>query len=168
MRDFASAYLREHYRGIDVHTNSWSGLSGIVFVMHALIAIIYLIAALFVLISVALTASKLLQSETGKMAIYKSMGLSSDRLRISFALRFLVVVIIGTGVGIGLSAVFADSAIAKIFKTFGIGEFHSGFSILGTVLPMFVIPFLFFGAALIFSARLKQVSIVKLISENEE
>ena len=136
--------------------------------MHALIGVIYLVAALFILVSVALTASKLLQSETGKMAIYKSMGLSSGRLRFSFALRFLIVVIIGTGIGICLSAFLADPVIGRIFKMFGIGEFHSGFSILGTVLPMVAIPLLFFGFALAFSAKLKRISIVKLISENED
>ena len=102
------------------------------------------------------------------MAIYKSMGLSSGRLRISFALRFLVVVIIGTGIGICLSAFFADSVVGRIFRMFGIGEFHSGFSILGTILPMITIPLLFFGFSLAFSAKLKQISIVKLISENED
>ena len=79
VRDYAMEYLQNNYRGIDVHTNSWSGLDGIVFVMHALIAVIYLVAALFILISVALTSGKLLQSETGKMAVYKSLGLSSER-----------------------------------------------------------------------------------------
>ena len=168
MRDYAMAYLQENYRGIDVHTNSWSGLDGIVFVMHMLIAGIYLIAALFILVAVALTASKLLQSETGKMAIYKSLGMSSERLRLSFALRFLIVVIIGTGIGICLSALCADSVIGNIFKNFGISEFHSGFSVLGIVLPMIAIPFLFFLFARAFSAKLKQVSIVNLIAENDD
>lgn len=109
-----------------------------------------------------------LQTETGKMAIYKSMGLSSGRLRVSFALRFLIVVIIGTAIGICLSALCADSAIGGIFKMFGIGEFGIGFSVLGTVLPMVAIPLLFFGFAFAFSAKLKRVSIVNLISENDD
>ncbi len=168
VRDYAMAYLQEHYRGIDVHTNSWSGLDGIVFVMHALIVVIYLIAALFILVAVALTAGKLLQSETGKMAIYKSMGLSSGRLRLSFAFRFLLVVMIGAGIGIVLSAFCADNVVESIFKMFGIGEFSSGFSVLGTVLPMVIIPLLFFGFALAFSAKIKRVSIVNLIAQNDE
>lgn len=167
-RDYAMAYLQEHYRGIDVHTNSWFGLDGIVFVMHALIAVIYLIAALFILAAVALTAGKLLQSETGKMAIYKSMGLSSGRLRLSFALRFLIVVMTGAGIGIFLSVFCADTVIERIFRMFGIGEFSSGFSVLGTVLPMVIIPLLFFGFALAFSAKIKRVSIVNLIAQNDE
>ena len=167
VRDYAMAYLQEHYRGIDVHTNSWSGLDGIVLVMHALIAVIYLIAALFVLISVALTAEKLLQAETGKMAIYKSMGLTSAQLRISFALRFLLVVALGTVIGLLLSALFADPAIGSLFRMFGIGEVHSGFSFLGVLLPLIVIPLLFFVFALLFSGKLKQVDIARLLSENE-
>ena len=168
IRDYAMEYLQENYRGIDVHTNSWSGLDGIVFVMHALVGVIYLVAALFILISVALTANKLLQSETGKMAIYKSMGLSPGRLRLSFALRFLIVVIIGTGIGICLSALCADSAISSVFKMFGIGEFRSGFSVLGTILPMITIPLLFFGFAYAFASKLKKISIVNLIKNNDD
>ncbi len=168
MRDFAMNYLQEHYRGIDVHTNSWSGLDGIVLMMHALIAVIYLIAAVFILVSVALISSKLLQAETGDMAVYKSMGLSTESLRLSFALRFLTVVTIGTAAGILLSAVFADGIIGKMFLSFGIGDFHSGFSIMGTLLPFIAIPFLFFLFAWAFSARLRQVSIVALITENDD
>ena len=102
------------------------------------------------------------------MAIYKSMAMSSGKLRLSFALRFLTVVVIGTLIGICLSAVFADSAIGGLFKLFGIGAFHSGFSVLGTVLPLVIIPLLFFVFALVFSVKLKRISIVQLISEHED
>lgn len=168
MRDFAMNYLQAHYRGIDVHTNSWSGLDGIVFLMHVLIVVIYLVAAVFIMVSVALISGKLLQAETGNMAIYKSMGLSTARLRFSFSLRFLAVVTAGTVAGILLSAVLADRLIGRMFRSFGIGDFHSGFSAMGTLLPFTAIPFLFFLFAWAFSARLKQVSIVTLITENDD
>ena len=166
MRDFAMGYLQEHYRGIDVHTNSWSGLDEIVFLMHILILALYLIAAVFILVSVALISGKLLQAETGNMAVYKSMGLSTGRLRRSFALRFLTVAAAGTAAGILLSALTADGMIGEVFRPFGIGDFHSGFSVMGTFLPLVVIPVLFFLFACFFSAKLKQVSIVTLITEN--
>lgn len=101
------------------------------------------------------------------MAIYKSMGFSTGRLRISFALRFLIVVTVGVVVGLVLSQLFADGMIAGFFKSFGIGEFHVGFSGLGTILPLLIIPLLFFAFAWVFSSKLKQVSIVTLISEND-
>ena len=168
VRDYAMKYLQEHYRGVDVHTNSWSGLDGIVSTMHLLIALIYLIAAVFILIAVWLAANKLMQAETEKMAIYKSMGLSHLRLRLSFALRFFLVVLLGTVAGVVISELFADSVIAKIVQSFGIGEFHSGLGILGTLVPLVVLPLLFFGFAYFFSSKLKRVSIINLISNNEE
>ena len=168
MRDFAMGYLQEHYRGTSVHTNSWSGLNGIVFLTHILILALYLIAAVFILVSVALISGKLLQAETGNMAVYKSMGLSTVRLRRSFALRFLIVAAAGTAAGILLSALTADGMIGKVFRSFGIRDFHSGFSVMGTLLPFVLIPALFFLFAWAFSARLKQVSIVTLITENPD
>lgn len=168
MRDFAMSYLQEHYRGIDVHTNSWSGLDGIVLLMHSLIAAVYLIAAVFIMVAVALISGKLLQAEMGNMAVYKSLGLSTVRLRLSFSLRFLAVVTAGTAGGVLLSAVFADGMIGKLLSAFGIGDFHSEFSMMGTLLPLTVIPVLFFIFAWAFSAKLKQVSIVTLITENED
>lgn len=168
MRDFAMHYLQEHYRGIDVHTNSWSGLDGIVLLMHILIIVIYLISAIFIMISVALISEKLLQAETGNMAVYKSMGLSTGKLRLSFCLRFLAVVMAGTTVGILFAAIFADKMVGRLFRLFGISNFHSAFSMLGTLLPFIVIPFLFFLFAWAFSARLKQVSIVTLIIEHDD
>lgn len=168
MRDFAMGYLQEHYRGTSVHTNSWSGLNGIVFLTHILILALYLIVAVFILVSVALISGKLLQAETGNMAVYKSMGLSTVRLRRSFALRFLIVAAAGTAAGILLSALTADGMIGKVFRSFGIGDFHSGFSVMGTLLPFVLIPALFFLFARFFSARLKQVSIVTLITENPD
>lgn len=168
MRDYAMKYLQDSYRGIDVHTNSWSGLSGIVFVMHMLIAVIYVITSLFIFIAVYLTASRLLQSETGNMAIYKSLGMSVSVLRISFALRFAATAAIGSLVGMILSMMFSDSAIGAIFRTFGIGSFSSAFSFMGSALPTIAVIILFFGFAWLSSAKIRRVSLVQLISENDE
>ena len=167
VRDYAMDYLQKNYRGIDVHTNSWSGLDGIVAMMHGLIGVIYLVAAFFILISVALSTGKLLTYEAGTMAVYKSIGLSAKKLRRSVAFRFLIVSAIGTVCGLFVSAFVADGAVGMIFKNFGIGQFHSGFSILGNIFPLLILPTLFFIFAWAFSAKLKQVSIINLINENE-
>ncbi|MDE7283835.1 MAG: hypothetical protein K2N85_09685, partial [Lachnospiraceae bacterium] len=71
VRDYAMNYLQKSYSGIDVHTNSWSGLDGIVAMMHGLIGVIYLVAAFFILIAVALSTGRLLIYEAGTMAVYK-------------------------------------------------------------------------------------------------
>lgn len=167
MRDYAYEYLNSHYQGIDVHTNSWSGLDGIVQLMHLLIAILYGITALVILGSVMLIAGKLLQAETFHMAVYKSLGLQTSALRISFVLRFFSVTFAGAVIGIILSMLLTDSLIGMSFRTFGIGEFAVGFSILGYVVPLIIIPLLFTAFAWIYSAKLKKLSVAALIAENE-
>ena len=168
VRDYVYDYLEEHYRGIDVHTNSWSGLSGIVLVMHMLIVGLYVVTAMIILITVALVAGKLLQSEKSNMAIYKSLGLYTGKLRISFALRFLIVVLGGALLGFAAAGILADPVIGSVFKNFGIGEFEAGFSMLGNIVPIIVVPMLFALSAWIYSARLSRVSIVELIAEDGE
>ncbi len=167
VRDYAMEYLQDSYQGIDVHTNSWSGLDGIVSLMHGLMIVIYLVAALCILVSASLSTHKLILAETGNMAVYKSMGMSDNRLRLSFSVRFLIVVVLGALIGVFLSVIFADSLIGKIFQMFGIGEFQSRLSVLGTFLPPLAVTLLFFGFVWLFSARLKRVSIIKLISEEQ-
>ena len=104
-------YLQKNYRGIDVHTNSWSGLDGIVAMMHGLIGVIYVVVAFFILIAVALSTGKLLAYEAGTMAVYKSMGLSVKKLRRSFAFRFLIVSVTGTVCGLLVSAFVSDGVV---------------------------------------------------------
>lgn len=168
VRDYAMQYLQDNYSGIDVHTNSWSGLSGIVSMMHLLIVVIYMIAALVILISVALISDKLLLAETLDMAIYKSLGLRSSALRLSFALRFLLVSAVGATLGILLSMLVSDSVIGSLFKMFGIGQFAVPFGLLGTLFPPTIVIVLFFVFALLLSRKIGRVNMIKLISENQE
>lgn len=168
VRDYVYDYLEEHYRGIDVHTNSWSGLDGIVFVMHMLILGLYAVTAMIILITVALVAGKLLQSEKSNMAIYKSLGLYTGQLRLAFALRFLLVVLVGAFLGFVAAGILADPLIGAVFKSFGIGEFEAGFSMPGNVAPLVIIPMLFTLSAWFYSAKLSRVSIVELIAEDGE
>ena len=168
VRDAAMKFLQDNYRGIDVHTNAWSGLEGIVSLMRLLIGLIYAIAALFILIAAALIASKLLRSETYNLAIYRGIGLSAASLRRAFALRFLMAAAIGAVIGMLFSAAGADEIIGGIFRLFGIGAFRSRFSALGTLLPPLAVAALFFGFAWLFSAKIARISLAKLLSENDE
>ena len=168
VRDYAMQYLQENYKGIDVHTNSWSGLDGIVSMMYLMIMMIYLVAALFILTSVALISAKLLSAETSDTAIYKSLGLRGRVLRFSFALRFLLVSSVGATVGTLVSVAISGKLIGNLFKRFGIGEFSAAPGILGILLPSVVVTALFFGFSLLLSRKIRCVNMTKLISENEE
>ncbi len=168
VRDYVMQYLQENYKGIDVHTNSWSGLDGIVSMMHLLIVVIYVVAALFILTSVALISAKLLGAETPDTAIYKSLGLRGRTLRFSFALRFLLTSAVGAVIGTFVSVLISGKLVGSLFKMFGIGEFSSSPGILGILLPPVIVTILFFGFAFLLSRKIGRVNIIRLISENEE
>ncbi|MCM1288818.1 MAG: ABC transporter permease [Clostridium sp.] len=168
VRDYAMRYLQDNYSGIDVHTNSWSGLSGIVSMMHLLIVVIYIIAAFCILISVALISAKLLLTEISDTAICKSLGLRSVTLRFSFALRFLLVSAVGAVLGTLLSILVSGSLVGSLFKLFGIGAFTASHGLLVTLFPPTIVTVLFFAFALLLSDKIGRVNIIRLISENEE
>jgi len=160
VRDYAMRYLQENYKGVDVHTNSWSGLDGIVSMMHLLILVIYLVAALFILISAALVSAKLLSAEASDTAIYKGLGLRGGILRLSFALRFLLVSAAGAVLGTLVSALISEKLAGSVFKMFGIGEFDSAPGILGILLPPVAVIILFFGFAFLLSRKIERVNMI--------
>ncbi len=157
MRDYIYEYLEEHYQGIDVHTNRWSGLDDI----------LYFFAALLIFISVSFISRKLLQSEKGAIAIYRSLGFGISKLRISFLLRFLLIVLLGTGIGLMIAETFADTLVGLIFRKFGISEFVIGISILGTLVPALMIVFFFGFSTWVSSAKLSKIRVIELLSESE-
>ncbi|NBJ94318.1 hypothetical protein [Parablautia muri] len=74
----------------------------------------------------------------------------------------------GALLGFLAAGILADPLIGAVFKRFGIGEFAAGFSMLGNIVPLVVIPMLFALSAWLYSARLSRVSIVELIAEDGE
>ena len=167
MRDWAMKYLQDNYRGVDIHNNGWSGLDGIVFVIKLLLVAIYIISGLFILVATMLTVNKLIRSETARTAIYRSLGTKNSTLKLSFSMRFFIVVLTGSVAGIILSQLLSDRIISVFFRLIGISEFNRPFGLLSSVLPLTVIPLLFFACAFAFSGKLKNMSITTLIRENE-
>lgn len=158
--------LEQDYKAqIDVHTNSWSGLSGIVKTLHLLITLMITVVIIFILVVVVLTGSKLLYAEQRDMAIYKIIGFPSTSIRLAFALRFGIVVMIGAIIGMALGTVLADPVITVLLKQFGIGEFHSSYGSFRRFLPPLFITLLFTGFAYLFSRRIKRIQLTILLSK---
>ena len=148
---------------MDVHTNSWSGLDGIVETLHLLVIFMYIVVIIFILVTIGLTTSKILNFEKKDMGIYKAIGFTSNKLRWSFAIRFLGVSFIGSMIGMIFSILFADKLIEVMLKTFGIGEFVSLTNIINTILPVITITLLFTLFSYIFSRKIKKINLINLI-----
>lgn len=150
---------------LEVHTNSWSGLDGIVKAMRLMMAFMYAVVAIFIAVVITLSSSRFIRSEQRDMAILKSIGLTSAMLRRAFALRFSLVVLLGALAGLLLSCACADRIISQIVSLFGIGAFHSGFSLQGYILPVLAVTLLFTAFAYLGSGKLKRFSLAQIIQE---
>ena len=151
--------LEAAYGGdVHVHENSWPGLYGILAAMHMLVLVMYGMVIVFTLIVTILTGSRILASEQRDLAIYKSFGFSSARLRLTFVFRFALVAAAGSVVGIILAAVATDPLVASVMRLAGISNFSSAPGMIRMLFPAGVVIFLFAGFAYLVSGSIKRVS----------
>lgn len=80
-------------------------------------------AALLACVAVALVSRRMLAGERRDLGIYRALGFRSGALRLSFALRFLTVALIGSLVGAALVIVGGSTAVGSLFGLFGAGAF---------------------------------------------
>ncbi|MCM1048867.1 MAG: ABC transporter permease [Clostridiales bacterium] len=153
--------------GADVylHENSWPGLYGILSAMELLIYFMYGIVAVVVLVVISLTASKLLVMEQKDLSIYKTIGFTQAKLRISFVLRFGIVSMIGATAGILLSALFTDAFVTALLRMFGISNFSSYMTLPNTLFPLITVIGLSLAFAWITAGKIKKCRLITLISE---
>ncbi len=158
--------LQERFKlQADIHTNSWSGLSGIVGTMHLLTAFMYAAAAVFILAAVGLQGGKMLAREQKDMAILKSLGMTASRLRLGFTVRISMAAMIGSAIGAVICIISADTLISGIMESFGIGEFISENGVMFAILSALSVCLLFGLFAYSYSRRIKTIPITLLTSQ---
>ena len=166
VRDAVMEELSSRYRvEVALHTNSWSGLDGIVNTLHILVAFMYMIVAIVVCIVILLSANRVLHAEQKDLAIYKSCGFTSVKLEISFGLRYGIAAAVGAVVGLVMSGFLANYAVTWILRNFGIGEFKPVISLWNIVFPAVVIILLALAFALLASYKIKKVPVTQLLAD---
>ncbi|MCM1345334.1 MAG: ABC transporter permease [Lachnospiraceae bacterium] len=148
-----------------LHENSWPGLYGILSAMELLMYFMYGIVAAVVLVVISLTGSKLLAMEQKDLGIYKTIGFTSGKLRISFVLRFGIVSLVGAAAGILLSALLTDPFVAALLRMFGISNFSSHMTVSNTLFPAAAVIGLSAVFAWVVAAKVKNCRLVSLIEE---
>lgn len=153
--------------GGDVHTheNTWPGLFGIIFAMRVLVAFMYGIVFLFILIVTVMTGSKMLSAERRDIGIYKAIGFTFRQLKLSFALRFTIVAMTGSGAGVLLGAMLTDVLISTVMKLAGISNFASIPSVFSSVFPAVIVTLLFMSFAYFAAGKIKKTDLTVLITE---
>ena len=150
---------------IEIDENDWSGIESIIQAMSALERFMYLITMIFILITCSLTGSKILHKEQHDMGIYKSLGFVSGKLRFAFSLRFCVVALVGSVLGIAASAFLTDPMATAMLKMCGISRFSSSLNLFQMVLPAMIVSVLFLAFAYLTAGKVKRVEPGILIVE---
>ena len=108
----------------------------------------------------------MLRSEEKNLAIYKSIGFTSNQLRAGFSIRIILASAFGAVIGIILCTFTADSIISMLMSHFGIGQFVSKYGTVSSALAGFVIIILFFAFSFWYSRRIRKVPVSVLATEN--
>lgn len=161
-----TAALESTYGGdVHVHENTWPGLFGIISAMRALLIFMYACVTVFILIVTVMTGSRILAAEQRNTGIYKAIGFTDQRLRLSFALRFGVTAAVGAMVGTALAALCTDPLVSSAMKLAGISNFSSTTTLDGVLPPAVVVIGLFTLFAYTAAGKIKRTDLTVLIAE---
>lgn len=133
--------------------------------VQAIQAIIYLFSVLFAFIIVRMVCAKTFVQERTDMGIFKAIGFMSNRLRLLFAFRFLLLALLGAALGTALSVAFSARLIGSILSIIGLGKFSAPFTFIAVILPIGVIGVCFFVFAYFSSRKIRHVATRELIVE---
>ena len=130
----------------------------------AMVVIIYVISIVFSLVVVMMFCKKAFLQERRDIGIYKSLGFTSGKLRMQFAIRFLIVSLIGSALGVALSLFFTEPVLKAVFRIIGVW-FNAKFSPIAFLVPVAIIAVSFFSFAYLASRKIKTVEIKELVIE---
>ena len=127
--------------------------------------IIYVLSIVFMLVVVIMVCSKVFIRERTDIGIQKALGLTSKALRFQFAVRFMLVAIIGSAFGIILSNIASVPLLNSILGMIGLTNIVTHFTVLCVVVPIVISAGAFFIFAYMASAKVKKVEVRELICE---
>ena len=133
--------------------------------INLLKAIIYSFSGVFMLIAVVLLCTKAFVLERRDIGIYKAIGFTSAKLRLSFALRFSFVALLGSLIGVALSQLFTQKMMEMLLRVIGLCYLELETGVLDILIPMALLILGFFVFALIASRKIKKVETRELVSE---
>ncbi len=133
--------------------------------VNAMKAIIYSFSIIFALVVIRMVCSKCFSREKIDIGIYKSLGFTSNRLRLQFALRFFVVSLIGSVLGMVLSLAFSAKLIGAALSLIGVSQISTDYTFFTLLVPVSLVGLCFFLFAFMVSGKIKKIEIRELVTE---
>ncbi|MGN0622868.1 MAG: FtsX-like permease family protein [Oscillospiraceae bacterium] len=127
--------------------------------------VIYVFSIIFAFVVVRLVCSKTFIQERTDIGIYKAIGFTSKRLRSGFAIRFLIIAVLGSIFGAVLSLLFSEKILSLLFGLMGLSKVVLEYTAASILVPVFAICLSFFVFAYLVSRRVKKVAVRELVVE---
>lgn len=131
----------------------------------AMKAVIYLISSLFAFIVVTMVCTKTFVREKTDIGILKAIGFTSNSLRLQFAVRFLIVAVLGISIGTAASLCFSEKLASLMLRSMGIAKFVIEYRFMTVALPIIAVALSYFLFAFITASRTKRIEVRSLITE---
>ena len=127
--------------------------------------VIYILSIVFAVVVVAMVCSKLFLKERKDIGIYRALGFTTRALRLQFAIRFLIIALIGSVFGCILSLLFTETILGALLKIIGMCVFKVTMTVYTIAIPIVAICVSFFVFAYISSRKVKTVETRELVIE---
>ena len=134
-------------------------------VVSVLKAVIYGFSVLFALVVVAMVCNKAFIRERRDIGIYKAIGFTAKHLRTGFALRFLWIGMLGSGLGALLSIRCSNKLLGLVLGLIGLSKVILHYTWISLFVPAALICLSFALFAYIASHKIKRVATSELIVE---
>ena len=132
-------------------------------IVDVITVIIYSFSLIFALIVVIMVCNKTFIRERRDIGIFKALGFTVNKLRFHFALRFFILALLGSFIGMSITVVIAKPAMSFILKFVGLSTVIVNFTVASVLLPILITSGSFFVFAYIASKNIKKVEVKELI-----
>ena len=126
---------------------------------------IYIFSIVFALVVVTMVCAKTFMKEQNDIGIFKAIGFTSVQLRLQFAVRFLIVAMIGSVFGAVLSMLFSGEMLSGLLRGMGVTHLVVSFTTATFLVPIVLVCGCFFVFAFLVSRKIKKVEVRMLVTE---
>lgn len=126
---------------------------------------VYLLAVFFLIIIVSMLCTRMVLRERHDLGILKSQGFTPSRLRRQFCIRFLIVAVLGSALGVLLNIAFNDTLLNLLLSGVGLSHCVTVYTAKMILIPVSMVCVLFAIISYIATGKIKRISTRELISE---
>lgn len=151
---------------LSANFNESPGIDGTIKItLNVMTLLVYVFSIVFAVIVVQMVCSKAFIRERRDICICKALGFTSVKLRLQFAIRFLIAAFTGTVIGSCIAIIFSEKMLSFILRIVGISSLKVKFSLFVFVIPAVLICTSFFLFAFASSRKIKGAGTRELVIE---